>query len=114
MGTSASNKGNRGTSPILPNWSEISVPNTEQEGENNRRFANFRQNFSRYISTSDEKYLRQAIRSYIHTSLGGARIAKIRLSGGIDVGGKILFHLLTPNELSKFFLILTVNPLLKL
>lgn len=103
MGTSASNTGNRGTSPLIPSWSDTSLPITGQEGENKRRFTNFRQNVSRYIRTSDEKYLLQAIRSYLNTSLGGARLAKIRLSGGIDVGGRILFHLLTTGELSKFF-----------
>lgn len=132
MGTSASNKGNRGSNPIIPSWvnpnkPSITIPNepvkpdippdetieppfpelperpTEKDKKINR-YAAFRRYLTQFSKGKDPEVLRKAIRSYISVSLGGSRTAYARFSGGLTAGGSLLNYVtqISPDS-ERFF-----------
>ncbi len=88
MGTSNSNPGQKGKTPLVPSWLD-DEPQTDQPKEDkplpplgdNERFKYPRGEFTRYINSSgrDSGHLRRAVSGYVRQSLGGASNATQRL-----------------------------------
>lgn len=97
MGTSTSNRGQNGRTPLVPSWlddngGDTSLPNpqesnsSDQQQDNKaqpdpRRFSSPRSNFTRYINSSGNRgdSLRRAASSYVRHSAGGSQNATMRL-----------------------------------
>ena len=99
MGTSTSNRGQNGKTPLVPSWlddndsGENSPPDpqnpesdSQQEGNgplqpDPKRFSAPRGNFTRFINSggSGSNNLRRAVSSYVQRSAGGSRNATMRL-----------------------------------
>lgn len=84
MGTSTSNSGQNGNTPMVPSWLD------ENDDEENNvlptpadpdRFSNPRNNFTRYVNSSgrDRDNLYRATSQYVKESLGGTKNAVVRL-----------------------------------
>lgn len=83
MGTSTSNLGQNGKTPLVPSWLD------DDNGEENlipslgdpKRFVSPRNNFTRFINDKgrDTSNLHNAISQYIKNSLGGEKNATLRL-----------------------------------
>lgn len=84
MGTSTSNLGQKGSTPLIPSWLE-----DEESGKNDlipnqgdpERFRSPRSNFTRFVNDRgrDTGNLHKATSQYIKDSLGGEKNATIRL-----------------------------------
>lgn len=97
MGTSTSNRGQNGRTPLVPSWlddnsGDTPLPNPQKpdgsdQQQNNktqtdpRRFSSPRSNFTRYINSSGSRgdSLRRAAASYVRHSAGGSQNATMRL-----------------------------------
>jgi len=94
MGTSTSNRGQKGNTPLVPSWlrdndvdiqpgqSQPANPEPEEpQLTDPKRFFTPRRNFTRYVSGGGRggKLLRRATADYVRHSLGGAKNATIRL-----------------------------------
>ncbi len=94
MGTSTSNRGQNGNTPLVPSWLDDNSGNKQHPQNSNndqqqkknvqpdpKRFAVARRNFTRYINGggSGSGNLRRAVSSYVRHSVGGSRNAVIRL-----------------------------------
>lgn len=98
MGTSTSNPGQSGNTPLVPSWL-----NNDTDEENNTnssdlsdkldedtkptdsdRFSNARNNFTRFLNSGGNKrYLSTASKSYVNKALGGAANATKRLGSAL-------------------------------
>ena len=96
MGTSTSNRGQNGNTPLVPSWldddlndmpqqdSKIPVDNEQYDDTqsfDSKRFTSPRSDFTRYINSGGNKTdrLHKAISSYVRKSAGGSQNATIRL-----------------------------------
>ena len=97
MGTSTSNRGQNGKTPLVPSWlnddenngkqpdSEITGDNIQQQDDtqsyDSKRFTSPRSDFTRYINSGGNKTgrLHKAISSYVRKSAGGSKNATMRL-----------------------------------
>lgn len=84
MGTSTSNSGQSGKTPLVPSWLDDSDSNhqTDQSQQGDpKRFTAPRSNFTRYINSggTGSGSLRRATSNYVRQSLGGANKATTRL-----------------------------------
>jgi len=94
MGTSTSNKGQKGSTPLVPSWLDgkdgemqpgqhepAQLQQIQTQTVDPKRFLGARNNFTRYINSggSNSKNLRNASSDYIRRSLGGAQNATLRL-----------------------------------
>lgn len=97
MGTSTSNRGQNGKTPLVPSWlddnrEDVSQPNSQNPDDNNqqennqaqsdpRRFYSPRSNFTRYINSGGNRgsSLARAVSSYVKHSAGGSQNATMRL-----------------------------------
>lgn len=87
MGTSTSNNGQKGNTPLVPSW--LNGGNVKQSGlekENSKRFRAPRNNFTRFVNSGGKntEKLRIATSSYIQQSLGGSENATMRIGAGRD------------------------------
>ncbi len=88
MGTSTSNRGQNGNTPLVPSWLEDNddqrpgQPQPDQpQMADPKRFSAPRSNFTRYVNSggSGSVRLRRATSNYIRHSLGGSQNATTRL-----------------------------------
>lgn len=97
MGTSTSNRGQNGKTPLVPSWlddndGDTSPPDPQNPNDSNqqqddktqpdpRRFSAPRSNFTRYINSGGNRggSLRRAASSYVRSSAGGSQNATARL-----------------------------------
>jgi len=101
MGTSTSNYGQNGKTPLVPSWLEDDdnqqtiPPQADPE-----RFRIPRNNFTRYINSGGKNtgYLRRAASNYIQKSIGGSRNATVRLGSARTSTARIVSVL---NGISK-------------
>jgi len=82
MGTSTSNSGQNGGTPLVPSW--LTDEPTEQNSKpeqpvDPKRFMVPRRNFTRFINSGDGRSLSRATSGYVRNSLGGAHNAAVRL-----------------------------------
>lgn len=80
MGTSTSNSGQNGGTPLVPSW--LADEPSEQKPEqplDPKRFMVPRRNFTRYINSGEGRSLGRATSGYVRNSLGGAHNATVRL-----------------------------------
>lgn len=90
MGTSASNKGSRGSSPIVPPWADTDG-NGPGPAPDPNRFKGFRTQMGKFVSSGDGGKLRKALGRYARDTLGGRatgvrRFNQMLISGGALVG----------------------------
>lgn len=84
MGTSTSNRGQSGKTPLVPSWLDDNdadqQPGQPQQGDP-KRFSAPRSNFTRYVNSggSGRGSLHRATSNYIRHSLGGSHNATTRL-----------------------------------
>ncbi|GIP51789.1 Qat anti-phage system associated protein QatB [Paenibacillus vini] len=88
MGTSTSNQGQSGRTPLVPTWLDDG-DNMNEENNNNtipvqadpERFREPRGNFTRYVNSggNNGNNLRKSVSQYVKHSLGGAKSATTRL-----------------------------------
>lgn len=109
MGTSSSNPGQNGHTPLVPSWLDdaddlnTSMP-LEKNNEDEKlltpdRFSRARNNFTRFVNSGgSNKYLKSASKSYVKTSLGGAKNATKRLGSGLGSTNNLIGVLSTINR----------------
>lgn len=81
MGTSTSNGGQKGNTPLVPSWlsdTPDEQPTKPQEGDP-KRFTEPRSNFTRYVNDGGGDNLRRATSHYVRNSLQGSQNATTRL-----------------------------------
>lgn len=96
MGTSQSNPGPNGRSPLIPPWAD-NQPQQPLPQPLPARFKPFRQAMGKFISTGDRASLEKALGHYARTASGGSSVATRRLSNASSAGGG-LFGVLTGNS----------------
>lgn len=84
MGTSTSNSGQSGRTPLVPSWlddNDEKESNAIPEPSDPDRFRDSRGNFTKYVNSGgrDGDNLHRATSQYVKQSLGGAKNAAIRL-----------------------------------
>lgn len=83
MGTSTSNPGQKGKTPLIPSW--LDDDNSPPQPQTSDRFSPSRTNFTRFIndnrlgSTRGGRHLNRAVSHYVKKSLGGSSNATVRL-----------------------------------
>ena len=88
MGTSQSNPGPGGKSPLVPPWADkqdkepIPTPMSS-------RFKGFRQSLGSYISGGGERDLKSALGAYSRKATGGGSVASKRMSIAINTGASL-------------------------
>ena len=108
MGTSTSNRGQNGKTPLVPSWlnddennstqpdSEITGDNIQQQDDTQsydaKRFTSPRSDFTRYINSGGNKTgrLHKAISSYVRKSAGGSKNATMRLGSARKSTAKLV------------------------
>lgn len=108
MGTSTSNRGQNGKTPLVPSWlnddenngtqpdSEITGDNIQQQDDtqsyDSKRFTSPRSDFTRYINSGGNKTgrLHKAISSYVRKSAGGSKNATMRLGSARKSTAKLV------------------------
>nr|WP_312578916.1 Qat anti-phage system associated protein QatB [Sedimentibacter sp.] len=94
MGTSTSNNGQNGRTPMVPSWLD-----ENDEGNNviptsadSERFSNPRNNFTRYINSGgrNRDNLHNATSQYVKQSLGGAKNAVTRLGAARNSTARLI------------------------
>jgi hypothetical protein len=96
MGTSQSNPGPGGKSPLVPSWAD-DQPQQPLATPESARFKPFRQALGKFLSSGDRKKLESALGHYARKSTGGSGNASRRMGSVIQAGGS-LFHALTSGE----------------
>lgn len=95
MGTSTSNNGQNGRTPMVPSW----LDENDDEGNNviptpadSERFSNPRNNFTRYINSGGRSRdnLHSATSQYVKQSLGGAKNAVTRLGAARNSTARLI------------------------
>ena len=97
MGTSTSNRGQNGNTPLVPSWlddnggeQQPEQPQPEQgqpeqaqpeqpQPVDPKRFSMPRSNFTRYVNSGGDGNLHRAVSNYVRHSLGGSKNATTRL-----------------------------------
>lgn len=88
MGTSTSNRGQNGKTPLVPSWLDDNGdekspqnPNNDNQQPDPKRFSVPRSNFTRYINSGGSRTdsLHRAASSYVRNSAGGSQNATMRL-----------------------------------
>ena len=84
MGTSTSNRGQNGKTPLVPSWLDEGQNSEPQENPaqvDPKRFSAPRSNFTRYVNSEGggSGNLRRAASGYVRQSLGGSKNATARL-----------------------------------
>lgn len=102
MGTSNSNQGQKGSTPLVPSWLDDDNSNDSVKPEDrpipslgdNERFRTPRSDFTRYLNSSGRngRNLHKAVAGYVNSSLGGSRNATSRL-GAAKVSSERLLSL---------------------
>lgn len=108
MGTSTSNRGQNGKTPLVPSWlnddennstqpdSEITGDNIQHQDDTQsydpKRFTSPRSDFTRYINSGGNKTdrLHKAISSYVRKSAGGSQNATLRLGSARKSTAKLV------------------------
>src|SRR5690242_8272853 len=107
MGTSSSNRGPQGPSPLVPSWAdETATPKIPEDNKATtgskappnapaKRFQSPRNNFTRFVRSSgtEERALRRAVTGYVAGATGGAANAARRM-GTSRMGAQALYSLL--------------------
>lgn len=84
MGTSTSNSGQKGSTPLVPSWlndEDSQIDSLVPPQGNPERFREARSNFTRFINDGgrDTRNLHKSTSQYVKNSLGGAKNATLRL-----------------------------------
>ncbi|HEY8803949.1 MAG TPA: Qat anti-phage system associated protein QatB [Clostridium sp.] len=100
MGTSNSNQGQKGGTPLVPSWLDDDGTNGDIEPEDrpipplgdNERFRIPRGDFTKYVNSSGRNgtYLHKAVNGYVNNSLGGAKNATSRLGAAKASSGRLI------------------------
>lgn len=122
MGTSQSNPGSSGKSPLLPPWVDpdegLNVPGDpssdppDQDGDDNeeaekddekkpplgdiqepQRFKPYRQQLGNFVQSGETAHLKKALGNYSRSASGGGRVASQRLSKAHTVGANLISFL---------------------
>jgi hypothetical protein len=88
MGTSASNRGSGGASPLVPPWADLDNQGPGPESDS-QRFRGFRTTLGRFVSGGDAGVGRSALGRFVSSGLGGSAIATRRFAPAISAGGKL-------------------------
>ncbi len=98
MGTSTSNRGQNGNTPLVPSWlsdndggQKPEQPKQQQQADS-KRFSAPRSNFTRYVNSggSGGGKLHRATSNYVRHSLGGSQNAIIRLGSARNSTTRLL------------------------
>ena len=99
MGTSSSNPGQNGKTPLVPSWLDDDPidrnnlsPDSNSDDNNSDRFSNSRNNFTRFVNSGGKNVgnLKSASRGYVNKSLGGSTNATKRLGSSLNSTGKLI------------------------
>lgn len=94
MGTSSSNEGQNGATPLIPSWLDDEMPNDDPilQPEDGERFRAPRSDFTRYINSKgrDRSSLKRATSRYISSSLKGSRNATKRLGSALRTSSSVV------------------------
>lgn len=100
MGTSTSNQGQKGGTPLVPSWLDDEDTHDSIKPEDrpipslgdNERFRVPRSDFTRYINSSGRNTgnLHKSIAGYVNNSLGGARNATSRLGSAKESSERLI------------------------
>lgn len=95
MGTSQSNPGPGGNSPLVPPWAD-DMPNLPLPAVPPMRFKPFRENLGNFLNSGDEDSLNKSLGHYANkgTGYGGGEVAARRMGNVTKTGGR-LFGFLT-------------------
>lgn len=93
MGTSQSNPGSGGRSPLVPPWAD-DQPQTPLPSPQSSRFQPFRRSFGEFVKTGNQSTLKSALGHYARKGTGGGATAARRL-GNTTKAGAALYSLLT-------------------
>lgn len=93
MGTSQSNPGPGGNSPLVPPWAD-DEPQEPLPQPDPSRFRGFRRSVGKFIRSGDRGDLRSALRNYARTATGGGGVAARRM-GGVTKAGASLYGTLS-------------------
>lgn len=89
MGTSASNKGSKGRSPIVPPWADIDG-NGPGPAPDPSRFKAFRTQMGKFVASGDSGNLRKALGRYARDTLGGGTTGVRRFNQMVASGGALV------------------------
>ena len=93
MGTSQSNPGPGGSSPLVPPWAD-DQPDQPVPAPDPQRFRSFRQSLGSFVKSGNADDLHRALSSYATKSSGGSSTASRRL-GSVNQVGADLYSLLS-------------------
>lgn len=93
MGTSQSNPGPGGGSPLIPPWAD-DQPQDSSPNPQPQRFQPFRRSFGEFVKTGNQSALRSALGHYARKGTGGSNTAARRL-GNTTKAGAALYGVLT-------------------
>ncbi len=88
MGTSASNSGSGGGSPLVPPWADIDNQGPGPEPDP-QRFRGFRTTLGRFVSNGDSAVGRGALGRFVSSGLGGSATGTRRFAPAISAGGRL-------------------------
>src|ERR1700731_365839 len=88
MGTSASNSGSGGGSPLVPPWADIDNEGPGPEPDP-QRFRGFRTALGRFVSNGDTAAGQGALGRFVSSGLGGSAIGVRRFAPAISAGGRL-------------------------
>lgn len=88
MGTSASNKGSKNASPIVPPWADTDG-NGPGPAPSSSRFTGFRRQMGMFVSSGDNDHLRRALGHYARKALGGRATGVRRFNQMVVSGGSL-------------------------
>jgi hypothetical protein len=89
LGTSSSNPGPGGNSPLVPPWADLDGEGPGPE-PSPQRFRGFRISLGKFIKTGNQDYLRTALGHYSRSGMGGAGTAARRFAPAVSAGAALL------------------------
>jgi hypothetical protein len=96
VGTSQSNPGPGGGSPLVPPWADDQPQDTLPSPQSSR-FQPFRRSFGEFVKTGNQSALKSALGHYARKSTGGSNTAARRLGNTTKVGAA-LYNALTSSR----------------
>jgi hypothetical protein len=88
MGTSQSNPGPGGASPLVPPWAD-DKPEQPLPPPDPNRFREFRRSLGEFVRSGSRSDLHSALGSYARTATGGSSVATRRMGGATKAGASL-------------------------
>jgi hypothetical protein len=89
LGTSSSNPGPGGNSPLVPPWADLDGEGPGPD-PSPQRFRGFRISLGKFVKTGNPDYLRTALGHYSRSGIGGAGTASRRFAPAVTAGAALL------------------------